>query len=225
MDYTTPEASAYGTSTQFGAETTPQAFSCATFKKLAKQHLAGKWGAFIGCSIALGLVSFAAGFVPIVRGLAGILLAGVTAMGPVAIVLAVVHGQKPTMSDAFYGFNSYGRNLGAALLMGLYLSLWSLLLFIPGIIKTFSYSATFFLLHENPEMGANEAITMSRKLMDGHKMEAFILGLSFIGWWLLVIVTFGLAAFYVGPYLSVTMGEFYAKLIDDYKANASHLAS
>ena len=99
--------------------------------------------------------------------------------------------------------------------------MWSLLLFIPGIIKAFSYAATFYLLREHPEMGAKEAITTSRAIMDGHKMEAFILGLSFIGWWLLVIVTFGLAGFYVIPYLSVTAGEFFTKLIDDYRANAA----
>ena len=118
MDYTNPATSTYGASAQFDTASMPQAFSCATFKKLAKQHLTGKWGAFIGCCIALWLVSIVAGFVPIVGGLAGILLAGVTAMGPVALVLAVVRGRTPTMSDAFYGFNSYGRHLGAALLMG-----------------------------------------------------------------------------------------------------------
>ena len=198
MDYTNPTpVNEY--SAQYDAQMNPDVFSCATFKKLAKQHLAGKWGAFIGCAVVVWLVSFAAGFVPVIGGLAGILLSGVTAMAPAALSLAVVRGGTPTMSDAFYGFNSYGKHLGAALLVGLYAFLWSLLLFIPGIIKAFSYSATFFLLRENPDLGANEAITMSRKLMDGHKMEAFTLGLSFIGWWLLVIFTFGLAAFYVGP--------------------------
>lgn len=214
MDFTNPTpVNEY--SAQYDAQMNPDAFSCATFKKLAKQHLAGKWGAFIGCAVVVWLVSFGAGFVPVIGGLAGMLLAGVTAMAPAALSLAVVRGGTPTMSDAFYGFNSYGKHLGAALLVGLYTFLWSLLFVIPGIIKAFSYSATFFLLRENPNLDANEAITMSRKLMDGHKMEAFTLGLSFIGWWLLVIFTFGLAAFYVGPYVTVTMGEFYAKLMDD----------
>lgn len=78
-------------------------------------------------------------------------------------------------------------------LTGLYLALWSLLLVIPGIVKTYSYAMTPFILSENPDMPANEAITASRELMDGHKWDLFCLYLSFIGWNILVILP-GLAA-------------------------------
>ncbi len=61
-------------------------------------------------------------------------------------------------------------------------------------------------------MGALDAITESRKMMDGHKMDLFILGLSFIGWLLLVYVTFGIAAIWVGPYMQTTYANFYKML-------------
>ena len=74
-------------------------------------------------------------------------------------------------------------------------------------------------MHECPGMCFNGAITASRKLMDGHKKELFILGLSFIGWWILVIVTLGLATLYVMPYQQVTTAGFFAKLIEDGRAS------
>ncbi len=76
----------------------------------------------------------------------------------------------------------------------------------------FSYSMAQYIIAENPNMGANEAITLSRKMMDGHKMEAFVLGLSFILWFFLVGITFGIAAIYVGPYVNATMVNFYNKI-------------
>lgn len=197
------------------------AFSTGYFKKLAKEHLNGAWGAVIGMSLILWLFSLVVPFIPVVGQFAGFLFGGVIAMGYVAIAMAVVHGKKPDTTDAFSGFNQFWRNFVAYFLMMLFIWLWSLLLIIPGIIKIYSYSATFFLLNRYPEMGAKDAITKSRAIMDGHKMEAFYLGLSFIGWILLVIVTFGLAGFYVFPYMNVTTAEFYNKLIDDDAAAAA----
>ncbi len=83
---------------------------------------------------------------------------------------------------------------------------------IPAMIKTLSYSMAIFLMIDNPAMTAREAITASRVLMDGHKMRLVLFHLSFIGWWLLVIVTFGLAALWVGPYESVAQASFYRSL-------------
>lgn len=201
------------------------AFSTGYFKKLAKEHLNGAWGPTIGMFLILWLFSCIVPFIPVVGQFAGFLFGGVIAMGYVAIAMAVVHGKKPDTSDAFSGFNQFWRNFVAYFLMTLFITLWSLLLIIPGIIKTYSYSATFFLLNRYPEMGAKDAITKSRAIMDGHKMEAFYLSLSFFFWILLVIVTFGLAGFYVFPYMSVTMAEFYNKLINDDAAAADEPVS
>ena len=186
-------------------------FSTSYFKRLARRDLEGKWGAFIVVALLLSVFTAVVSSVP----LAGLAFAGIGPVGFVAISMAVVRGSMPTMADAFSGFNNFWRNLLAVALIGIYTFLWGLLLIIPGIIKGFSYAATLYILNRYPGMGADDAITMSRSVMDGHKLELFILTLSFIGWLILVPLTFGLAAFYVFPYMQTTMAEFFTKLLDE----------
>ena len=108
---------------------------------------------------------------------------------------------------------SWMRNVGALFLMGLYQALWAMLFIIPGIIKVYSYRMVPYILAEDPEIGANEAITRSREMMNGHKWNAFVLDLSFIGWMLLSGLTFGiLSIFYVNPYVYQTDAELYKAL-------------
>ncbi|WP_054657909.1 DUF975 family protein [Apilactobacillus ozensis] len=96
--------------------------------------------------------------------------------------------------------------------------LWTLLLIIPGIIKGLAYSQAFYIYRDAVDKGEHisymDAITKSRQLMDGHKWEFFVLQLSFIGWFLLVGITFGLAGIYVIPYYRLTIANFYDSLLD-----------
>ena len=98
--------------------------------------------------------------------------------------------------------------------MGVFLVLWTLLFIVPGIIKGFSYSLTPYILRDQPELSALESITESRRLMDGHKMEAFMLFLSFFGWFLVGILTLGIGFFFIGPYFSTTYATFYDSIRD-----------
>lgn len=84
-----------------------------------------------------------------------------------------------------------------------------MLLVIPGIIKGLSYSMATYILADHPEMTARQALNESKRIMDGHKMDLFLLELSFIGWLLLVGITCGIAIIYVGPYMNATMVNFY----------------
>ncbi len=98
-------------------------------------------------------------------------------------------------------------------LRDLYTILWCCLLIIPGIIKAYSYRMTAFIMAEHPEMDSKEAITLSRQMMDGNKWRAFVLDLSFILWYLLTAITFGIVGiFYVNPYVYSTNAELYAAL-------------
>lgn len=121
---------------------------------------------------------------------------------------------KADMSELKKGFTpSWLRNVGALFLSGLFIALWSMLFVIPGIIKLYSYRMVPYILAEDPEIGANEAITRSREMMNGHKWNAFVLDLSFIGWALLSGLTFGiLSIFYVNPYIYQTDAELYKAL-------------
>ena len=87
---------------------------------------------------------------------------------------------------------------------------WSLLFIMPGIIKSCSYAMVPFILADDPSLGAREAITLSRKMMDGNKWRLFVLDLSFFGWMFLSACTFGiLDIFYVNPYMHSTHAELY----------------
>ena len=95
----------------------------------------------------------------------------------------------------------YMNNVLTMLLKGLFMSLWSLLFVIPGIVKFYSYFAVEYIKAECPDMPPMKVLELSEKMMNGHKMDVFVLELSFIGWLLLSALTFNLlAVFYVFPY-------------------------
>lgn len=107
------------------------------------------------------------------------------------------------------------------ILQAIFTFLWTLLFVIPGLIKSYSYSQTYYIYKDVNQKGeANnlnylDYITLSRELMNGHKFEMFVLQLSFIGWWLLVFLTFGIAAIWVYPYYQTTMSAYYKNLAGD----------
>ncbi len=118
------------------------------------------------------------------------------------------------LGDLGRGFSpGYGRVIGTMFLREFYIFLWSLLFIIPGIIKKYSYRMVPYILADQPEMGGNDAITLSRRMMDGNKWRAFVLDLSFIGWGILSALTLGiLGLFYVRPYRCCTNAELYQAL-------------
>lgn len=101
------------------------------------------------------------------------------------IYLGMVKKVKPKFPDLFAGFKQVGRVTCMALLVGIFTFLWSLLFVIPGLIKSLSYSQSFYILAENPDMKPSEALKASMKMMNGRKMDLFVLFLSFLGWALL----------------------------------------
>ena len=108
------------------------------------------------------------------------------------------------------GFGNYGHTFMTLFLRDLFLCLWSILFVIPGIVKSYSYMLVPYLIKDNPELSATEAITRSREMMNGHKWEAFVLDLSFIGWFLLGAVTADLVnIFWTQPYHKSARARFY----------------
>ena len=107
---------------------------------------------------------------------------------------------------------SFVNSFLAVLLTGIFTFLWSLLFIIPGIIKSLAYAMTPYIIAENPEIDAMKAIDMSQEMMKGHKMELFFLHLSFIGWYILGMITFGVGMFFILPYVQTTVANFYVEL-------------
>jgi uncharacterized membrane protein len=130
-------------------------------------------------------------------------------------------GEKINVSSLFQAFSeisTYVKILGTYLVMMVYLILWSLLLLIPGIIKAFSYSQTYFVLKDHPDIGINAAIKKSRKLMDGYKWKFFVLQLSFLGWGILCVLSLGIGFFWLAPYMSASYAAFYNDLVNEHQA-------
>lgn len=122
-------------------------------------------------------------------------------------------------SKLFFGFNCghYGNVVLTMFLVNIKTFLWSLLLFIPGIIKSYEYKMVPYILAEQPDINQSQAFAISRDMMMGNKSDAFILDLSFIGWNLLSGITCGLVGiFWSGPYELATGAELYATLRDNW---------
>lgn len=126
----------------------------------------------------------------------------------------VSHYQKAELNELGFGFSHCYLNVAKTMfLMQLYIFLWSLLLFVPGIIKGYEYRMIPYILAENPGIDANEAFAISKQMMDGNKWNAFVLDLSFFGWIILSLFTCGiLSIFYVNPYICMTSAELYVAL-------------
>ncbi len=119
-----------------------------------------------------------------------------------------------SISGIIAGFKSnYKGTVITMFLRNLYIGLWSLLLFIPGVIKSYEYRMIPYILADHPEMDQKEVFALSKQMMDGEKWNAFVLDLSFIGWNMLAGLTCGiLSIFYVNPYIHATNAELYLAL-------------
>ena len=125
----------------------------------------------------------------------------------------IIHGLSNTFR---IGFSNYWHKVWGMLLMTIMVFLWSLLLVIPGIIKWFSYAMTPFILEENPELSASDAIHRSRMMMRGHKWQLFVLELTFLGWALLCVLTLGIGFLWLTPYQYTSYAHFYEDIKAEY---------
>ena len=124
----------------------------------------------------------------------------------------VYRGDRPQLGDVFSSFKNgnFGRVFGGILLMSIKIFLWSLLLYIPGIVKTYEYMMVPYLLIDRPDLSIKECFKMSRVMTDGYKGDLFVMVLSFIGWMILAEFTGGLLhIFYTGPYIKLSFAGAY----------------
>ena len=193
----------------------------------AWEALAGKWGraaiamlllyaVSFAASIALGIVSIpfrllgsmGLGFFYFIGMIALMIVLMLCAVGLIFTFRDVAKGADVVYETIAEPLKDWKRYLAGVIRVFVYVFLWSLLLYIPGIIKAISYSQTYFIMRDNPGMKGEEAINLSMKMMHGHKMDLFLLGLSFIGWILLGSITFGIGLLWVYPYI-----HYYGRLL------------
>ena len=144
--------------------------------------------------------------------LAQFVLGGVIQLGYTAYLMKQHNKAHFEFQDLFSQFERFGQGFAQKFLRGLYVFLWSLLFVIPGIMKNYAYAMTPYIMAENPEMTASEAIEASKQLMDGHKGELFILDLTFIGWDLLAVLTLNFGHIFLNPYRNAAYAAFYKHL-------------
>ena len=127
------------------------------------------------------------------------------------------------LENLFDGFRGgrYTRVFCALFLVNLFTFLWTLLLIIPGIMKAFSYALTPYILLDEPELTARQAITRSCEIMQGRRWKLFCLSLSFIGWGILSLLTFGIGFLWLAPYMNASIAAFYEDARAEYEAENS----
>lgn len=167
---------------------------------------------FLNVLLIIILVSLAIG----VSSFLSLIVAGPLMVGLQFYLLNVVRRNDPRFEDLFHGFqNGFATSVIAYLLKILYVFLFTLLLIIPGIIKAYQYALVEFVIADDPSLTASEALEKSTQMMRGNKLRLFFLQLSFIGWYILCVITFGIALIYVIPYYYTAVVAFYQDLKSD----------
>lgn len=191
-------------------------------KEMIKGNLWTLWkpmliilGISFGIAFVIGLIAFSAfntetanAITDFIGSLLGIALLPAT-VGLCAYYLKFVRGEELSLDllKKYYPF--FVKLFVLDLLIAIFTILWSILLIIPGIIAAISYSMSFFIAVDKEELTASETITESKRIMNGHKLDFFILQLSFFGWMLLAGLTFGILLIWLVPYMTTAEVIFY----------------
>lgn len=193
-------------------------------KNFAKEKLSGNLGSIwkiliiaLGISLATGIV-FGILFnnmdADILDSLLGILMMPL-GIGTTAFFISLIENENFEAKDLFKYYHDFVKVIGVTILMGLIVMLGYICFIIPGIILTLSYSLVPIILIKKPELGIVETLKYSREKMQGHKLDTFVLGLSFIGWAILGTLTFGILYIWLYPYMQLTFTKFYLNILGE----------
>ena len=162
----------------------------ADFRTQARQALRGKW------------------LMAVLAGLLAALLGGTTLKGP-----EIKFNFNPGAGSRLFGYFPWWKTAVVAnLLQWVLILLWTLLFIIPGIVASYSYAMTGYILAEDPDLTASQAIQRSKELMRGNRWRLFCLQLSFIGWIILCLLTFGIGNLFLNPYQTAADAAFYREI-------------
>lgn len=204
------------------------------FRSEALQALEGNWGsaalvAFVAMAITsicgsilqIGGTRFVSSDLGSISSILGTIVCLPISYALTVAFLRLLRGVQIGVNDLFAYYNK--RVFMTMLLKFVYVVLWSLLLIVPGIIKSYSYAMTEFLMLDDPELEKNKAIEKSMEMMSGNKMRLFLLDLSFIGWILLCILTLGIGVILLEPYIETAHAAFYEDLKTEKEAQSEYV--
>ncbi|KOS23666.1 membrane protein [Bacillus anthracis] len=201
----------------------------------ALDSLEGKWGLAVGATLLISILisafSFSVDFIfsqfwdwkevknSLSVDVITILVIGPLTLGGYYLALHIIREKDARIGNIFRWFTGGSKFIKSFLLyivVNIFLFLWCFLFIVPGIIKSFSYSMSYFILVEHPDYSVSEAIRESRRMMDGHKLEFFVFCLCFIGWFLLSCITLGIGFLWLIPYFYTTSAAFYEEIAEEY---------
>ena len=137
-------------------------------------------------------------------------------MAAICVYLKMSRSPNPVhLSDFFEGLNNWARAILAQLLVTVWVFLWSLLFFFPGIIKAIAYSQTMFIAAEYKTVSVSKALRISKIITNGHKMDLFVMHLSFIGWAILASIPAGLGFIFLIPYMNLSFINAYHAMMKE----------
>ena len=165
--------------------------------------------------------------IPGVGTIASLLITGPIAYGVAKLFLKQTRdGQQMEISGLFDGFkNDFGGTFILSLMATIFISLWTLLFIIPGIVKAYSYSMAYLIKADHPEYDWKKCIDESKRLMDGHKAELFVQDLSFLGWIIVGALCLGVGTLWVTAYMNAARSQFYNDLVARDFANSQQFAA
>jgi hypothetical protein len=187
-------------------------------RAVSRTTLSGNWMMAALATLVYLLIAGGVSSIPVAGSVLAIIITYPLAYGFAILFLDLFREGKPIdIGKLFDGFKDFGRVWGTLILVAIYTILWTCLLIIPGIVKSYSYALTPFILKDEPELKYNAAIEKSMRMMNGYKMKLFLLDLSFIGWMILSILTLGVGLLFLQPYMNTARAAFY----EDLKAELS----
>lgn len=187
-------------------------------RAISRTTLSGNWMMAALATLVYLLIAGGVSSIPVAGSVLAIIITYPLAYGFAILFLDLFREGKPIdIGKLFDGFKDFGRVWGTLILVAIYTILWTCLLIIPGIVKSYSYALTPFILKDEPELKYNAAIEKSMRMMDGYKMKLFLLDLSFMGWMILSVLTLGIGLLFLQPYMNTARAAFY----EDLKAELS----
>ena len=197
-------------------------YTYSEYRQMAWKSLEGKWGAaalmmlvYMACAWVISMICGSQAswrLIFLVLNLALLPMAYVITVAFLNVAKGQDVAKIPALFEPYKTKETCLRYFLVEFWVALFVFLWSLLLIIPGIIKAYAYAMTVYIAEENPDMDPREAMKKSEEMMMGHKKELFVLDLTFIGWFLLSMLTFGILLLFVQPYLYTAHAHFYLSL-------------
>ena len=201
----------------------------------SRRDLSGQWGLAIGTTLAYGLIVGILGFIDssfsgaltaiwieqlteldVQAGFLQLFWSGAFSLGYAAFMLRIVRRSNPDFEQIFSGFQRWGRATWTLVVYFVRALLWLLLLIIPGIVKMIAYSQIWYVLNDEPELTAGQALKRSEELMRGHKLDFLMLGLLLVLLALASVVTLFIGLFWIGPWITASYAKFYDEVHNDW---------